>query len=129
MSQKITKNDNFQPTPAMTIWLDTAIQNVIANTSEIAKKCNISRQTWYRWVKDDEFRRWFKEEWEKQLSQMSFRLDIIGLQKASEDFRYWKAMQERIAGLKSSEEVNIGIHESLIIHRPERSETQEEEMS
>lgn len=97
-NRSVTTQD-FQPTPAMTVWLDTAVENLSNNVVEIAEKCNISRQTYYRWMKNDGFRLWFRDEWEKTLVGIQWKLDIIGLRKARIDFRYWRSMQDRIGNI------------------------------
>ena len=43
-SKELTKSDVFKPTPAMRIWLDTAIQLETGSITEVAEVCKITRQ-------------------------------------------------------------------------------------
>lgn len=135
MSREVTKTDEFQPTPAMVVWLDTAAKSITGNVSEISKECNISRQSWHRWMRSGEFREWFKKEWEKALAGVAWKLDVIGLQRASEDYRYWETMQKRVGNLPldsrtglrnaKAEFVFKSQYESPVVYLPRRLDEEE----
>lgn len=105
MTNVMTKNSDYQPTPAMRVWLDSAIELLTDNITEISKHCKVTRQSWYEWSKDPDFLRWFRGEWKVRLSSFGWRLDVIGLQKARENVSYWRSMQERIGNLPNKEPV------------------------
>lgn len=98
-SEELTKSDVYQPTPHMIVWLDTAIQLMTDSVSDISEACKISRTAWYDWLKDDNFRKWFKETWDKKLAGESWKLDAIGFKNAKRDHRYWQDMQKRVGNL------------------------------
>lgn len=115
-SKSITKKESFAPTPGMQVWLSTAIELVSDDISEVSEACNISRTSWYRWIKDPEFRKWFKAEWDNRLTVLSWKLDVQGLKNSSKDFKFWKAMQQRTGNLRDGPafKQNIGIMGSQV---------------
>lgn len=90
----------FMPTPHMIVWLDTAVQLMSDTVTEIAAACNITPKTWYEWLKNDDFRLWFKTNWDKRLAGESWKLDVIGLRQARKDHKYWQDMQRRVGNLR-----------------------------
>lgn len=104
MSKPATEVVVFKPSIYQEKWLDTALQLMSDNITEIAETCRIDRTTWYKWLKDDNFRAWFKQEWDKRLSGEGFKLDVIGMKKAKTDHKYWQDMQRRVGNLKSDQD-------------------------
>lgn len=96
----LTIQKEFTPTPAMIVWLDTALQLMTDNISEIERASKITAQSWYGWLKDDDFRLWFKTNWDKRLAGESWKLDVIGLRQAKKDHKYWQDMQRRVGNLR-----------------------------
>ena len=37
----------------MIVWLETSLQLQVTSITEIAKACQISRQSWYNWIKSE----------------------------------------------------------------------------
>jgi hypothetical protein len=72
--------DEFKPT----VWLESR------------KK---SPSNWTKWKKDDRFVDWFFLAWERGMKWKVVDLDRIGMEKASEDYRYWEAMQKKYGGM------------------------------
>ena len=99
MSKTLSHSDSFRPSPAMSVWLDTALELMTLNVTVIAEKCQISRQSWYHWMKNGQFRSWFRAQWDERISGWAWKLDVIGFEKAESDFRYWEAMQRRTGSL------------------------------
>ena len=99
MTSNVTESESFEPTPAMQIWLDKSRELMTNNVSEISTACNISRQTWYRWWQDNNFRIWFNDNWESSVKHFGWYLDLIGLRKSESDYRYWAYMQEKLTHL------------------------------
>lgn len=99
-SMDLTKKEEFKPTPHMIVWLDTALRLMTDNISEIERESHIAAQTWYIWIKDDDFRLWFKTNWDKRLAGESWKLDVIGLRQARKDHKYWQDMQRRVGNLR-----------------------------
>ncbi len=90
----------FSPTPHMIVWLDTALRLMSDTVTEIGSACNIAPKTWYEWLKNDDFRLWFKTNWDKRLAGESWKLDVIGLKQARKDHKYWQDMQRRVGNLR-----------------------------
>lgn len=101
-TDKLTKSDVYHPTPHMIVWLDTAIRLMTDSVTDVSEECKISRTAWYDWLKDDDFRLWFKQEWDKRLSGEAWKLDVIGFKQSKRDFNYWKGMQQRVGNLKEN---------------------------
>lgn len=99
-SKDLSIQKEFKPTPAMIVWLDTAIRLTSDNIAEIARTSQITEQSWYGWIKNDEFRLWFKTNWDKRLAGESWKLDVIGLKQARKDHKYWQDMQRRVGNLR-----------------------------
>lgn len=110
-SPTVTNVAQFQPTPHMIVWLDTAIQLETDSITEIAEASNIARKTWYDWLDKKGFIEWFRATWDKKLSGQSWRLDAIGMKNAKRDFKYWESMQKRVGNLieqpKSLQQFNV----------------------
>ena len=73
------------------------------NVSEIAEECGVDRTLWYDWLKNDDFRLWFKTNWDKRLAGESWKLDVIGLRQARKDHKYWQDMQRRVGNLREDD--------------------------
>ena len=95
----LAKPQEFKPTPAMRVWLDTAVKLMSDNLSEIERECQISRNNWYEWLKKPGFIEWWRSEWDKRLRAHGWRLDAMGLQRAKRDFKYWESMQKRVGNI------------------------------
>lgn len=106
-STDTTLSDVFHPTPHMLVWIDTAIQLMTDNITEVSDACSIQRSTWYNWLKDDKFRVWFKQEWDKRLAGDSWKLDAIGMKNAKRDHRYWQDMQRRVGNLVDKTQIAV----------------------
>lgn len=92
-SKELTKSDVFKPTPAMRIWLDTAIDIVSDSPTDIAEKSQLSRAVWYEWLKIPEFEDWYYGEYKKARRRWLPTLDRIGMGNAKKDYNYWKDMK------------------------------------
>jgi hypothetical protein len=110
--QNPTISEVFKPTPAMIKWVDTAIQIADMSPSKISEASGLDRTNWYDWIKNDEFVKWFRTEWDKRIKAFAPYLDMIGIQKASKDFKFWESMQHRVGNLqdspKSMQQINVG---------------------
>lgn len=104
MTNNLTNEQEFEPTPAMVIWVDTAVNILSTNISEISEQCKVSRQSWYEWQKSPEFISWYQTEWNKKLGKELWKLDVIGLKKAKNDFKFWDAMQKKLGGYNQVQE-------------------------
>jgi len=98
-SNDLTTSQQYKPTPSMVLWVATSFEIMTESVTEIAEACNISRQSWYTWIKDENFIAWHRGEWSKLLQATSWKLDVIGFSKAKKDFRYWEAMQKRVGNI------------------------------
>lgn len=100
VSEEITKEEEWKPTPHMEKWLDTAMKTDGDSISDISEECKISRTAWYDWIKDDNFLLWYKQEWDKRIASEAWKLDKIGMKNAKRDHKYWQDMQRRVGNLK-----------------------------
>lgn len=97
--QKDTEIIKWEPNLDQHKWLDTAIELMSDNISEISKECGIERKQWYRWIKKDEFRGWWKSEWDKIIKSEGWKLDVVGMKMAKRDHKYWQDMMKRVGNL------------------------------
>lgn len=123
-TNEFTQLQDFKPTPAMVIWLDTAVELLTDNISEISEKCKVSRQSWYEWSKDDGFISWFRKAWDRKIAVYAWKLDVVGMQKAKTNHSYWRSMQERVRNLpiepsRDSGEIRVIVrdYKSLNLHK------------
>lgn len=94
LQKNTTDQPKFKPTPGMRVWLDSACELMTDNKSKIADHCGVDRSNWYDWVKKSGFEDWFYSNWKKNRRRLIPKLDEIGMQKADEDFNYWKTMRQ-----------------------------------
>lgn len=99
---KSTEIQQFKPTPHMIVWIDTALRLMSDNIDEIARESGMDESTYYKWLKNDDFIRWFKDEWDRRLAGHAWKLDAIGLRQAKKDHKYWQDMQRRVGNLKDA---------------------------
>src|SRR6185312_11702831 len=97
-------------------WLDTAIQLMTDSPTEIANESRIDKSTWYLWVKDEAFRLWYRQEWDKRLAMVGATLDAIGLRQAKRDHKYWQDMQRRVGNFKDDSKGNVLIQQNFTEH-------------
>lgn len=106
-STQLTEVKEFQPTPAMRVWLDTAIKTESDSITDIEKASKITAQSWYNWLKLPGFIEWYDAEWTRMLSGFGWKLDVIGMKNAKKDHRYWESMQKRMGRLQDKPTVGI----------------------
>lgn len=94
--KNLTPTKVFQPTPAMRIWLETALQLMTDSITEIEVASKITAQSWYGWIKQEDFREWYNNEWNNRIRGHAWKLDVIGMKNAKRDYNYWKTMRESI---------------------------------
>jgi len=81
----IEAGDNFKPT----VWL---------------KSKDRSPSNWTKWKADERFCKWFFDAWDRGMKWAVVDLDRIGMERAKDDFNYWKVMQQKYGGLESKGE-------------------------
>jgi hypothetical protein len=104
----LTKTPKLKITPYMEKWVMTAVDLVTDSPVEISAKCNITRQSWYTWMKLPGFSDWFYEQYKAKRKQWIPRLDAMGMARAPKNFDYWKAMNVK-AGDMSDGNGNVSI--------------------
>lgn len=87
------------------IMLDIEVSPTI---SEVCSVAGIDRSTYYRWMNNLEFRNWFNLQWGEQIQNIEPILDKICLNKAQNDFRYLKLIQEKYFRNKVAENPREG---------------------
>lgn len=101
LTKEVTKDDVYNPTPTMLIWLDVAIQIRSDSPSEIVEACrqmgtSITRQAWYDWKKDPKFLTWFYTQWRQRRSEWIGELDAIGMKMSKKgDYNFWRDMNKK----------------------------------
>lgn len=101
-SQIATNQQKWKPTANMMKWLDTAIQIRSLSPTEISQKGSLTRELWYTWIKNPKFNDWFLAEWNQIMRSYGPALDVMGLDNAKRDFRYWESMQKRVGNLQDT---------------------------
>lgn len=100
-STELTKIEEYQPTPSMLLWLDTQVDLGTNDITEIAKECKLTRQAWYKWLKDPDFEDWYWEQYDKRTRRWKPTVDAIGLKYArrgsAEHFKY---LAERVGNVR-----------------------------
>jgi hypothetical protein len=104
--KELTKPPELKITPAMIVWVDTAVKLVSDSPSDISPQCHISRDSWYRWLKLPGFLEWFGSQWKARRSMWVPTLDKMGMNRAAKNFDYWKAMNQ-----KAGELIDEGDHQ------------------
>jgi hypothetical protein len=61
-------------------------------------KAGLSRDAWFRWQENPEFRAWWKKEFMDGVKEYESKWILIGLKKMSKDFRYWNEIGKKIYG-------------------------------
>jgi hypothetical protein len=87
-----TENLKFRVTPAMRIWIDTAVDIISDSPSEISKNCGVRRETYYHWMKVEGFEQWYLEQYKARRSRWVPKLDRIGMDRAKKSYDYWHDM-------------------------------------
>ncbi len=110
--QDTTISKPFKPSTNQEKWVDTAIRIGDLSPSKVSEECSIDRTRWYDWIKDEQFIVWFRAEWDKWIRAYGPALDLMGIKKAANDFRYWESMQRRVGNIvdspKSLQQINVG---------------------
>lgn len=114
---KSTDMEKFTPTPHMLHWLDITLQLMTDNINEIARVSGIDESSWYKWLKKDEFRLWFRREWEKRLAGVAFKLDAIGLRNSKRDHKFWHDMMVRVGNIPSEQKTNVAVQVNNLIEK------------
>lgn len=63
MKKTLQNTDNYSPTEKQSAFLEAYLsQEVRMSIDELCKTADVSRQTYYEWVKDHDFNKWFYEQ-------------------------------------------------------------------
>lgn len=87
----------------------TAIQSDSDRITDIARESKITKQSWYNWIKDDNFLLWYRREWDKRIASEAWKLDKWGMKNAKRDHKYWQDMQRRVGNLRDDEKPNVAV--------------------
>ena len=103
----------YEPSPCQVEYLKAAISiGTNKNKAEVARVAEVRRQNWWEWLKVPGFYEWFMVEFKRAMASMVYELDLIGLQMAEKDFKYWEAMQQKYGGLGAKGVKGITINNS-----------------
>lgn len=100
--QKSSKPIEFKATPAMKVFIDTAIRLMSDNVAEITREAGIDESNYYKWRDLEGFNEWFRAEWDRRLNGVGWKLDVIGIKNAKRDHKYWQDMQRRVGNIKDT---------------------------
>ena len=121
MSKAITAKDaekvnDFKPTPAMEKWLDTAIELRSDSPTEISQQSSLTKQAWYKWLKQPGFEDWYYENYKNKRKRWLPTLDKIGLEQAKKGkYDFWKDLR-RSAGEVSEDLAKVNVNFQQIIN-------------
>lgn len=119
VSEIQTKEKEWRPTPAMIVWLDTATEMQTDVISDISEACRITRDSWYRWLKDPQFEDWYWEQYDKRTRRWKPTVDAIGLKFAKRgSAEHFKYLAQRVGNIKEQGNTNIQINVSPIVDEP-----------
>lgn len=99
-----TEKLKFRITPLMKVWLDKAIELHSISPQDISHESGIDRGTYYKWRKLTGFNDWYVEQWKAKRKQWIPALDVMGMNRASKNFDYWKAMNQKAGELLDNED-------------------------
>jgi len=100
MPKKLATPGVFKPTPAMIVWVDTAVELATDNKSKIMEKCGVDRNNWYEWIKKEGFEDWYFAMYKKKRTRWLPMLDAAGMRMAlnsEKGYGHWKDLR-RAAG-------------------------------
>lgn len=119
-STELSKEKEFQPTPAMIVWLDTQIESGSDVVAEIARQAKLTEQAWYKWLKTVEgFEDWYWAEYDKRTRRWKPTVDAIGLKFARKgSAEHFKYLAQRVGNIKEQGNTNIQINVTPIVDDP-----------
>ena len=99
--REVTDVGVFQPTDKMEEYLNTAVMVLSDSPSKIEKQCEVTRKSWYFWLKTvPGFEDWFYSEYRRLRQRIIPKLDEMGMKHASRgDFAFWQAMNRKVGEL------------------------------
>jgi uncharacterized protein CbrC (UPF0167 family) len=74
----------------------------------IMDKVSVDRTTWYTWIKNPGFVKWWTEMWQEYMRSQVFHLDKISYMKAASDFRYMELLQNKYANFSKKLDITSG---------------------
>ena len=87
----------YKPTPKQLKLLEAYLNpDVAASVTAACKDADVSRQTYYEWMKDEAFCKWFWDEFNKHKTHIKAQLVKIGVRRAKDDHRYWADMMRKM---------------------------------
>jgi hypothetical protein len=116
-STELTKKKEFKPTPAMKVWLDTAVELASDSPTEIAEKSKLTKQAWYKWLKEvDGFEDWYYKEYQNKRRRWIPTLDKIGMKQAKRgEYQFWKDMNKKAGeDLDAKQESQTNVQVNLV---------------
>jgi len=125
-AQNLTK---YEPTPKQLKLLEAYLNpDIAASVTAVCKDADVSRTTYYEWMKDEAFCEWFWDEFNRHKTHIRAQLVKIGVRRAKEDHRYWADMMRRMdllegqleSGMKKAAEQVMGdLYDLMSINRDE----------
>lgn len=87
---------HFRPSAKQRKFLENMLDiNISPKIADLCRVTGIERSTYYRWMVNEGFKSWIKYEWDKHIQFSAPLFDKIALNKAYDDFRYFKFLQDK----------------------------------
>ena len=91
---------DFKPNRYQWDYLNTAVRLLTDSPTIVQNESGVSRQSWYRWVRDPAFNQWFYNEYRIARQRIIPKLDEIAMKYAGRgEYDFWKAMNQKTGEL------------------------------
>lgn len=101
---------DFFPSKKQLLFFKHALQADNYEITAIAEAAGMNRNAWYQWIQDPNFVKWYNTMWQRALDSNAWKLDIMGLKQAKNNFKYWKAMQQRSGRLLDTSDRSTSVN-------------------
>lgn len=99
-TRKHTKTSDFEPSLKMKEYVLTAVELGTNSPTKIEQNGEVSRRTWYDWVKIPGFEDWFYSEYVRLRKRMIPELDAIAMKYAKKgSFQHLELMTRKVGDL------------------------------
>ena len=110
-SKDVINVKEFKPTLGMEKWLDTQVELKSDVVVDIAQKADMTRNSWYEWLKKPGFEDWYYAEYDKRIRRYRPRLDAIGMRESEKgSYNHWKDMQRFAGRADKPQESNVQVN-------------------
>lgn len=94
----VSLSTDFVPTPAMIRFRDALVITPTTRHSiqRVCRQAGLHEKTYFKWVErwGNSFKKWVWNEIEGMRFEARIRLEVIGMDRAGSDYRYWSKMMD-----------------------------------